>query len=59
MVNQVYKSTVNASRRSRIFTFIHQKAGSNNRKAKKDKRTKKTNTKTQEHGAKSTQSATN
>jgi len=43
-----------------IFTFIHQNAGSNNRrKSIKDKRTKKSNTKTQEHGAKSTQSATN
>jgi len=29
-----------------MFTFIHQKAGSNNRKPKKDKRSKKSNTKT-------------
>ena len=42
-----------------IFTFIHQKAGSNNRKAKRTIARKKSNTKTQEHGAKSTQSATN
>jgi len=37
-----------------IFTFIRQKAGSNNRKAKETNARKKSNTKTQEHGAKST-----
>jgi len=42
-----------------LFTFIHQKAGSNNRKAKQNTDAQKIEHKTQEHGAKSTQSATN
>jgi len=40
-----------------ILTFIHQKAGSNNKKSKKTH--EKSQTKTQKHGTKSTQSATN
>jgi len=46
-----------ASTRFSDPTWMHQRAGGNNRKAKKQTH-KKSNTKTKEHGAKSTQSDT-